>query len=389
MRRMSDERGATIVIVAISMVLLVGMAAFVIDVSAMYQERRELQNGADAAALAIAEDCVRGETCTTASATDTAGVYADANAADEASDATIAELDASGGRVTVDTTTRTAGGATALSFLFEPALDLIGGDDADSKTVTASATAVWGAPSSMRTLPLTISMCEWTRETLGGTYYPTAPYDIDGEVLLRFHQPTDPAAEPPGNGGGGGGGPGGGGGGGGGPGGGGGAGGADGCAAGPAGMDADRDGKLPAGFGWVESADDCEVVTTAHDESDWALRDPGVNTECTAEQLDKVLGTVVGVPVFDDFCRTNDATCPAPRGDKYEVARFAAFYVTGYDLGGPQYEGFDSAYRSAAPDCTTNRESDACITGFFTTFVDSGGSLGGPKGGVFIIRLID
>ena len=74
-----DDAGATIVIVALMMVVLLGMGALVIDVGQLYAERRELQNGADAAALAVAQDCAGGD-CR--DETTTAGTYADDNAHD-------------------------------------------------------------------------------------------------------------------------------------------------------------------------------------------------------------------------------------------------------------------------------------------------------------------
>ncbi|HVM51770.1 MAG TPA: hypothetical protein VM262_01110 [Acidimicrobiales bacterium] len=163
----------------------------------------------------------------------------------------------------------------------------------------------------------------------------------------------------------------------------------DDCAA-VAGMDSNGDGKLPGGFGWLVPDGSCEVLTSAVGTTDWAAGDPGVNPECGAASLAALLGTVVAVPIFDDFCKNNAAGCPTfVQGDKYEVGRYAALYLTGYDLGGPQYERFDPAYRSAAPDCGTQSQADNCITGFFTTDVVDGGDLGGPNGGVFVIRLID
>jgi Flp pilus assembly protein TadG len=57
LQRLKDERGAIGVVVALLMIPLMGFAAIAIDVSAMYAERPQLQNGADAAALAIAQDC--------------------------------------------------------------------------------------------------------------------------------------------------------------------------------------------------------------------------------------------------------------------------------------------------------------------------------------------
>ena len=55
-----SDTGATIVFVAVILVALLAMSAFAIDFGRMWEERRQLQNGADAAAVAIAEDCVRG-----------------------------------------------------------------------------------------------------------------------------------------------------------------------------------------------------------------------------------------------------------------------------------------------------------------------------------------
>ena len=55
--------------------VLTGMGALVIDVGQIYQERAELQNGADAAALGVAKSCALGA-CTPG----VAGQLADGNA---------------------------------------------------------------------------------------------------------------------------------------------------------------------------------------------------------------------------------------------------------------------------------------------------------------------
>lgn len=60
MRRLiSDDRGVSAVLVALLAVVLFGTAAIVIDLGIVYEERRQLQNGADAAALAIGWECVQ------------------------------------------------------------------------------------------------------------------------------------------------------------------------------------------------------------------------------------------------------------------------------------------------------------------------------------------
>ena len=60
MRRLiSDDRGVSAVLVAILAVVLFGAAAIAIDLGVLYEERRQLQNGADAAALAVGWECAQ------------------------------------------------------------------------------------------------------------------------------------------------------------------------------------------------------------------------------------------------------------------------------------------------------------------------------------------
>src|SRR4029077_7173125 len=54
-RHRRAERGQTIVLVAVALVSLLGMAALAIDVTTLYVARGELQRAADAAALAGAK----------------------------------------------------------------------------------------------------------------------------------------------------------------------------------------------------------------------------------------------------------------------------------------------------------------------------------------------
>jgi len=60
-RRASKEDGAVLALVALAMVALFGMAALAVDVGGMLYRRLELQNAADAAALAAAISCGRQE----------------------------------------------------------------------------------------------------------------------------------------------------------------------------------------------------------------------------------------------------------------------------------------------------------------------------------------
>jgi Putative Flp pilus-assembly TadE/G-like len=60
-----NETGAVAIIVAVvvGMGVLLGAAAISIDVGSLYAQRRQVQNGADAAALSLAETCVRTGQC--------------------------------------------------------------------------------------------------------------------------------------------------------------------------------------------------------------------------------------------------------------------------------------------------------------------------------------
>ena len=55
--RLREESGQSLVLAAAAMVVILGMAAMAIDVGMFLQERRDLQNAADAAALAGRRTC--------------------------------------------------------------------------------------------------------------------------------------------------------------------------------------------------------------------------------------------------------------------------------------------------------------------------------------------
>jgi Flp pilus assembly protein TadG len=151
MRRVRDERGAVAVIVALLMVPLLGVAAIALDVAGLWWEKQQLQTGADAAALAIAQDCGLGD-CSKAS--DTAATLAGANHAGAGVPATV--LSVRSGRVAVST-------EATRRHLFAPILGI------PSSPVRAASSAAYGAPSAATALlPLAFSWCEWRQQTGGG-----------------------------------------------------------------------------------------------------------------------------------------------------------------------------------------------------------------------------
>jgi hypothetical protein len=130
------EDGAVAIMIALIMVALLGSAAFTIDIGALRNERAQLQNGADAAALAVAQDCAAGM-C--GNMQTTAQALANLNSVDGASDVRVNLPLLNSIRVTTSTRDKKTGAAT-LPLSFAPILGIA------SQTVAASATASWGSP---------------------------------------------------------------------------------------------------------------------------------------------------------------------------------------------------------------------------------------------------
>ena len=277
MRRLiRDERGATIVIIAMVLVVLLGLVGLAVDAGALYKERRELRNGADAAVLAIAEDCaLDARPCTDAVATDTAGTFADLNAKDGASGVESVALDLTAQTVRVVTHTEVAAtGSIEIEPYFMQLLG-IGGT-----TVRGRATAQWGVPRTMHdVLPLIISDCEWPEQAIG---YTTTLYThgTSGEVLE--------------------------------------------CNALP-GHDRDGDGSLPGGFGWLDTDSDCIMDISA---GDWYPNEPGAPPPNPCKPMIQVGNTVV-IPWFSDW----DGVEGTGNGS-YFIEGFGAFVIESYRFPG-------------------------------------------------------
>lgn len=148
------ERGGVAVVVAFLIVPLIGFAAIAIDVAAMWSDRQRLQISADAAALAIAQDCAH-QNCGVPA--DTARQFTNANFGAGANAVVLTPaLSPSTGRVQIRA-------QTVSEHLFAPVLGF------DSANVSASAEARWGAPTGGRSaMPLAFSYCEWLAQTGGG-----------------------------------------------------------------------------------------------------------------------------------------------------------------------------------------------------------------------------
>lgn len=335
--------------------VLMGLGALVIDVGQLYQERAQLQNGADAAAMAVAKTCVLG-TCTPSAAAS----YANGNAADGS--AAVSQVCGSGilgacsgggggaltdcpsnpaagtNYVDVRTATQQSGGGTLLPPVF--ARSLTGNENYSGTTVYACSQAEWGGPTAATVISFAIPACEWDAATSQGSVYaqpppyppntaPAASYDR----VLKLRTGAG-----------------------------------SGCSTEAAGSDG-------AGqFGWTnDSSGSCTLNASGGTFGG----NPGASASnaCKAALASAWSAkTVVDIAVYTKITGSG-------ANSVYTLKGFAAFVVTGYRLPGVSA----SDWLNSANNCSG---SSKCINGYFTQdLVPSTGSLGGPYLGAAIIRL--
>lgn len=363
MLRHSNDRGAVGVLVGVLIGggVLLGMGAMVIDVGQIYAERAELQNGADAGALAVAKSCAFEGTCDPV----VADAYANENSNDGVSDAyqicgfdkdgVLPACDPSTGAITdcsdrppsettyvdVHTSTRTTGDTTLLPPVL--AGTMTGKEDWDGKRVVACARAAWGPPETADTVAVTISTCEWNAATDGGmnfAEYPPEP-EPSYDRVLRLHDTKK-----------------------------------DSTTSGNEGEDCDDDNAVdgPGMFGWVDDPDaDCSV----HVEDGTYGSDSGADVSKSCKDLlyDAWLNrTPIFIPLYSEVNGTGT-------NGEYTFDGFAAFIVTGYHLPGFK----QSDWLDPSNDC---KDEEKCVNGFFVeAAMPSGGTIGGPDRGLVIINL--
>lgn len=160
MRRVTraSERGGISVLVAILMVVLLGFAAIAIDVGKLYSEHTQLQNGADAAALLVAQKCAKngpGGDCSETSSL--AGSVANQNALDGASNIHYPiglNMEYRTVRVTVGAK-ETGNSLNSVSLLFARVFGV------SSAQMTAKSSVAWGSPvKGTAPFPLAFSICQ-------------------------------------------------------------------------------------------------------------------------------------------------------------------------------------------------------------------------------------
>jgi hypothetical protein len=379
-----SERGAVATIIAIlfSLGVVFGVMALAVDAGGLFLERRELQNGSDAAAMSLAEACALGEcvpggqgdledlvdanavdgdhgiesqcalnaTSTTLPACVT-GNFAEATACPPLPPSYVAGVP----YVEVGTSTRSNGESSLVNIFSRAA-----GNDAESTVVTCSR-AGWGKPGAAAgSTPITISACEWQTYTNSGASWvvdgptgawpgyggtgqepwppaATRPNTPGHELIITLHDPSKPPCS--------------------------------------------FNGKDTAGgFGYLDTSGSCSTtVSTVNGVDKWASIDTGssATNPCKAAMANLwANGPTIDIPVFDCIVKSTSGVpagsiagrdcsgaSPAAGGatSYYHIAGWANFYLSGYKLGGSPDTERASRVSGLVPCSGAVR----CISGWF------------------------
>ncbi|RJT82951.1 pilus assembly protein TadG [Arthrobacter cheniae] len=293
--RSSDESGAISVLVALVMVVLLGFAALAVDVGMLYSEKAQLQNGADAAALGIAQSCAATPVdpllCSSSSAVATE--LTNGNSLDGLS--AVQSVALSANRVAVTTAAKEAGRSdNRVTLFFAQALGI------SSAEVGARASAAWGSPTSgPAPFPVVFSECELL--------------DGPGLQLIQFRLKDDTAS---------------------------------GCAGGP-----------PGGFSNLDQVPGkCEALVDINNAASGSSTGNGIPANCSpllTTWRDQIIAGTPPVGLFPIYETITDSGTNAI----YSLTGFAAFEVHGWKLkqtGNPAFpEAFRHEYHSGAKCSTT------------------------------------
>lgn len=374
MHRRDQERGAIALIVAVlvSALVLTGVAALTIDAGSLYAERRVLQNGADAASLALAQICANNINDPMCAETSELKNYLQGLAVDNASvDRPPSIDDVCGGGLAAEKFGACDSGAALTDcpsvstlpanwvqvktrFLVPSVFAGLGGAAAYKGTVQACARAAWGQLSTaVNTMPMVLNVCGWNAATASGTRFgPTNPSPPPrtstsvaappmptaySDFAIQFYTHTR-AGE----------------------------------SATTCGARTDGGRYYPGGFGWVGTTDNAHCSASfTYDKGLWVMggsNGAATPSGCRNESLLKFVGTTVYIPIVTAVSGTN-----------YTIDGLAAFYVAGYRgaaVAQPNdFNGYSGGLSVSPP--------NEGIWGWFTApiaMVGSAGGSGTPRG---------
>jgi Flp pilus assembly protein TadG len=295
--RLADERGAIAVMVALLMVPMLGIGAIAVDVASLYSDRAQLRNASDAAAISVAVDCAR-NACGNTVTTATSALTANAGSADVA-DATLRTptVAVSGRTITVTT-------SASQAHWFAPVLGI------SSTTVSATSSAAWAPTTRGRAaFPLALSWCEYKEQL--------ADYPLTNTTSHRISSQTPTG----------------------------------GSCAGPSGQ------AIASGYA-VMTSDASSLCRTTTTIGTTVAAYPGMFSyglppSCTDQYLASLINTDVLFPVWDQSTGSGPDL-------RFRVYGYAAFHITGYDIGSanPAIFGWFT-YAAQQSDATTTPTTSA------------------------------
>jgi hypothetical protein len=329
MKSQDGEFGVIAPIAAFSMVALLGLTAFAVDVSTMYAEHAQLQNGADAAALSIAQGCLATPPAAACSAP-----FAEATnmANQNALDANTNILSATVGTGVVNVTTQSkdTSGNNHFSLTFARALGI------QTSDIRASAQAKFGGFAAGNVIPLTFSKCEsdpfFTKDL---QFFPAHGSSLASDPLYECITPSSSGLE------------------------------------------------VPGGFGWLDDpSNNCSVKVDIA--SPWVGTDTGndFNAACSTRMsqwgailADPSKTVEILVPIFDNRRGTG-------AGAEFHLEAFAQISLRGWALKGGSGlpENFMTAEATALSNSLKLKNSDLGIFGRFIKKISlaEAMTLGGP-----------
>ena len=311
------ERGAVAVVTALLLVVLLAASALAVDGGMLYGKQAQLQSGADAAAIAVAQKCAASLSDPQCASTSTL--------ATSLAQSNMYQAQAGIASLTVNTTAQTVTAATqplqpgmqagSVSLFLAQTLGIT------SAKVGASATAAWGSPSTgVAPFPLAFSICQ-VQGMINGDYQ-----------LLESH---GSGANPS-------------------------------CNYGPSGA------VVPGGFGWlVQDSGQCGATINIAQSEGGSSPGNSAPSNCGTilaqwvATLSAGQRVIVLLPVFTAVTGTGSSAI-------YTLSGFAAYSVIGWNFGGTSTTNPNNSYNNQNPNgssalsCTGNCTG---IIGQFVTFV--------------------
>ncbi|TWP33719.1 pilus assembly protein TadG-related protein [Leekyejoonella antrihumi] len=331
----SREQGAIAIMAAIFLSLTVaGIGALAIDTGVLYTERQQAQNGADAAALSVAQSCATSSAgCTATSGNPSA--WAQGNA-----DPSMAGIGVTSVCGTAAGLTSCGAGDTAklpdCPTLPNPApTNYVEVHTAANNSVhafilhgnehpEACSRVAWGSPSSIvATVPFTIGLCQWNTETGNGTNFAGT-----SDVAIQLNV-----------------------------------------------MDAGCGVTIPGGFGWLDTTGCTALITVGGNVG--SNPGNGKGHSCDTE-VSPLVGSVVYVPVYD-------AANGNGQNATFHIAGLAAFHLDGIKAPSFKYSG-SAPNNTSSPNCPGN----ACIWGYFVKALAPVGTIGSgsPNLGLSVLQMV-